>query len=241
MNDPLPKAVLLDLDDTILDDTGNVESCWREACLTHCSDLRDIDPSSLIRAIDKTRDWFWSDAERHRVGRLDMAAARLQIVRASLADLGIDNPELAAKIAKTYHSEREAGVRPFPDAVDTVRWLRQRGCRLALLTNGNAEMQRNKIFRFGLRDLFDMILIEGEVGFGKPDPRIYERALEGLGVAATEAWMAGDNLEWDVIQPQKLGIYGIWVDARRQGLPPDVGERPNRIIQKLPELRGSIS
>ncbi len=67
-------------------------------------------------------------------------------------------------------------------------------------------MQRSKINRFGLADLFDLILIEGEVGFGKPDPRVYERALESLGVAAGDTWMVGDNLEWDVAEPQRQGI-----------------------------------
>jgi putative hydrolase of the HAD superfamily len=52
--------------------------------------------------------------------------------------------------------------------------------------------------------------------------------------------MVGDNLEWDVLQPQKLGIYGIWIDGRQKGVPADVAERPKRIIQKLSELRGSF-
>jgi putative hydrolase of the HAD superfamily len=91
-----------------------------------------------------------------------------------------------------------------------------------------------------LDGLFDLILIEGEVGFGKPDPRIYERALDALGVQPSETWMVGDNLEWDVLQPQKLGIYGIWIDARQKGLPSNFAERPKRIIQKLSELRGSL-
>lgn len=237
MSELLPRAVLLDLDDTILDDTGNVEECWHRACHTHCVEKSDIDPDILIQAIDKTRDWFWSDGERHRVGRLDLAAARRQIVNLSLVELGIDDAMLAAKIADTYHLEREGGVRLFPDALDTVRWLREKGCLLGLLTNGNAHAQRSKISRFGLDLFFDLILIEGEVGFGKPDSRIYERALNGLGVESSEAWMVGDNLEWDVLQPQRLGIFGIWIDARGQGLPSGIDERPNKVIQRLSEMR----
>ena len=98
-------------------------------------------------------------------------------------------------------------------------------------------MQRGKITRFGLTDLFDTILIEGEVGFGKPDPRVYARALESLEVAAADAWMVGDNLEWDVAEPQRQGIYGIWIDVWGRGLPPRHPVRPNRIIRRLSELR----
>ena len=237
MNHRLPKAVLLDLDDTILDDSGNVESCWREACFTHESEMRGVDPVVLLHAIDKTREWFWADPDRHRRGRLDLGAARREIVSMSLLEIGIDDRTLAAKIAERYSLQREAGVRPFPDGIDTVRWLRQCGCRLALLTNGNGVAQRSKVSRFGLLDLFDLILIEGEVGFGKPDPRIYIRALTELRVAATEAWMVGDNLEWDVVQPQKMGMFGVWVDGRGEGLPPGHNVYPNRIVRKLSELR----
>jgi len=115
--------------------------------------------------------------------------------------------------------------------------LRASGCRLALLTNGSAQMQRSKIDRFALAGHFDTILIEGEVGFGKPDPRVYQRALELLGVAPGDTWMVGDNLEWDVAEPQRQGIYGIWIDVRGSGLPQGHPVRPDRIIRKLSELR----
>ena len=57
---------------------------------------------------------------------------------------------------------------PLPDAIDTVRWLRESGRRLALLTNGAAVAQRRKIARFELADLFDAILVEGELGSESP-------------------------------------------------------------------------
>ena len=77
------------------------------------------------------------------------------------------------------------------------------GCKLAVLTNGAGAAQRGKLTRFGLENLFDEVLIEGEVGFGKPDPRIYRLALARLGLPADRVWMVGDNLEWDVRAPQR--------------------------------------
>jgi len=66
---PLPKAFLLDLDDTILDDSGSIDACWREACLAGSAEC-GIHPDLLFDSIKKSGKWFWSDAERHRVGRL---------------------------------------------------------------------------------------------------------------------------------------------------------------------------
>ena len=236
----LPQAVLLDLDDTILDDTGGVSSCWLEACVAHRSQMDNLDPRTVYEAIEKIRDWYWSDAERHRVGRLDLAAARREVVRLSLADLGVDAPDLADKIGDSYHALRDAGIQPFADAITTVQWLRDSGCRLALLTNGSSDAQRSKIARFGLATLFDAILIEGELGFGKPDPRVYVRALQELDVSPADAWMVGDNLEWDVAQPQRHGILGIWIDIRGRGLPDGHSTKPDRIVRRLSELRSDL-
>ncbi|HEV3216345.1 MAG TPA: HAD family hydrolase [Vicinamibacterales bacterium] len=236
MPSAIPRGLLLDLDDTILDDSSTIAECWRQACEAHRDQCAGLDSGVLYHVIRETGEWFWADAERHRRGRLDLDAARREVVGLALARLGVDKPELAAKIAGVYGREREAGMQPLPDAIDTVRRLREAGCRLALLTNGAGAAQRRKIVRFGLSDLFDAILVEGEVGYGKPDERIYRLALEALAVDPQDAWMAGDNLEWDVAAPQKIGLFAVWIDGTGKGLPPSSGVRPDRIVRTLSEL-----
>lgn len=237
-NLPLPAAVLLDLDDTILNDSGNVDQCWRAACGAHASELTDIGQSAIFETIQKTSRWFWSDPERHRVGRLELDAARREVVRLALLELGIADPILAARIGDAYSHHRDVGMEPLPDAIDTVRWLNESGCRLALLTNGAGPAQWRKISRFGLADLFDTILVEGDVGFGKPDERIYNLALKQLGIAASDAWMVGDNLEWDITPAQKLGLFAVWIDVRGEGVPQTSPVRPDRVVRALSELKG---
>ncbi len=100
------------------------------------------------------------------------------------------------------------------------------------------EKQRTKIERFDLGKYFGIILIEGEQGFGKPDKRVYIKALEGLDLKLEECWAVGDNLEWDVEGPQKLGIFGIWNDFSNKGLPEDSSIAPDRIINSIVELTG---
>jgi putative hydrolase of the HAD superfamily len=233
----LPRAVLLDLDDTILDDSRSISSCWRDACFAHAPALGGTDPALVFEEIERTRDWYWADPERHRLGRLRLADARRDVVRMSIARLGLDHPAVADSIAAHYQSARDRGIAPLEGAIETVRWLRDRGCRLALLTNGDGRVQRAKIDRFGLGPLFDEILIEGELGYGKPDPRVYERALSRLAVPADDTWMVGDNLEWDVVAPQRLGVFGIWIDTHGRGLPANLSRPPGRIIRLLSELR----
>jgi len=233
----LPRALLLDLDDTILDDSSLVDGCWREACADHAGRLGPFQADGVAEAIRTMSRWFWADPERHRAGRLELNAARREVVRMALLEMGIADAALAADIGDGYSHRRDSRMEPLPDAIDTVRWFRESGCRLALLTNGAGPAQRRKIARFGLEVLFDAILVEGELGFGKPDERVYHQALKALNVLPAGAWMVGDNLEWDVAAPQKLGIVGVWIDRRGSGVPATSRIVPDRVVSALSALR----
>ncbi len=236
MVEHLPKAILFDLDDTILADSVNGDRCWRIVCDRFAAEVPGLSPDRLMAEIDKMRIWYWSDPDRHRRGRLDLERARQELVGMALQALDVDAPGLADRIAREFSALRCEAIRPFPGAIETLRRLREQGVRLALLTNGNGAAQRRKIDRFVLAPLFDCVVIEGEFGAGKPDERVYRHACEQLGVAPAEAWMVGDRLDWDVAGPQRLGILGIWVDISGQGLPSSSPVRPDRIIRSLAEL-----
>jgi putative hydrolase of the HAD superfamily len=232
-----PRALLLDLDDTILDDSSLVSESWRAACAAHSIRFAPIEADAVVSAIRTTSKWFWADPDRHREGRLQLDAARRSVVNMALRELGIDDSHLADCIGDSYSHHRDAGMLALPEAIETVRWLRESGRRLALLTNGAGAAQRRKISRFDISDLFDVILVEGELGFGKPDERVYRQALDALDARASEAWMVGDNLEWDVRAPQQLGMRGVWIDARGGGLPPGSAAIPDYIVRSLAGIR----
>jgi putative hydrolase of the HAD superfamily len=233
----LPAALLLDLDDTILDDSSTVDECWRSACAANAHAFGDVAAATVVDAIRRLSKWYWSDPERHRIGRLELNAARREVVRLALLDLGLDDPDVAGAIGDAYSRHRDLGMEPLPDAIDTVRWLKESGRSLALLTNGAGPAQRAKIDRFGLANLFDAILVEGELGFGKPDPRVYQLALARLGRDPSEVWMVGDHLEWDVSAPQKLGVFSVWIDRAGRGVPPASNVRPDHVMRGLSGLR----
>lgn len=231
----LPKAILLDLDDTILADSESARYCWKVVCQRFAPQA-GYAPDELLATIRGYANWYWSDPERHRQGRLDLNASRREIVAAALRSMGIDNPLLAIEMAQAYIDVRDATVRPFDGAMDALRSFRERGLRLALITNGNAAFQRRKIDKFGLAPFFGCILIEGEFGLGKPDERVYRHALDQLQVIPQDTWMVGDHLEFDVAASQRLGIFSIWVDVAGSGLPESSLVRPDRIIRTLSEL-----
>ena len=241
MEQKLPKAILFDLDDTILAYEAVAEKCWREACQTFAPRVPGLEPDRLLAAIKESLDWFWDDPERNRRGRLNLGVARREIVSAAFTSIEVAAPAVSDEIADYFTEIREEAVEPIPGAIETVQRLRNHGLKLALITNGAARPQRSKLERFGLAPLFDSILVEGEFGAGKPDDRVYLHSLERLGILPHEAWMVGDNLEFDVGAPQGLGIFSIWVDWRFDGLGEGSPVKPDRIVNRIAELVERLS
>jgi putative hydrolase of the HAD superfamily len=235
----LPRAMLIDMDDTILSAYGRPELAWNTIATEFAGELGALPPQLVATAIVDFARKFWTDAEAE--WRLKLAEARREVVKggfAALADAGRSAlpAELAIRIADRFTAFREEQMFVFPGAHDAIDALRARGVKLALVTNGAAETQRAKIERFALAHRFDHIQIEGEHGFGKPEERAYQHAMAALGVTAPDTWMVGDNLEWEVEVPQRLGIYAIWLDTHDVGLPAGSTIRPDRIIRSLAEL-----
>jgi len=243
-----PKAILFDLDDTILPSIGRPDLAWRRAVDESLADgayARSAPDggAALADAILAYSREFWSDPDRHRRWRLDMRSARRQIVMEACARLGQDGlatleSSQSHRIADRFTAFCEAEISIVPDAHDTLGALRRRGLRLALVTNGATAAQREKIERFALTPLFDHIQIEEEAGVGKPEAAAYRHALQALDAAPEETWMVGDNLEWEVAAPQRLGIVGVWCDHRGRGLPKGGDVRPDLIIRALSDLLG---
>jgi putative hydrolase of the HAD superfamily len=211
-----------------------VDQSWREACATCCA-TAGLDLERLLKAVAESRQWLWSDPGRHREERLNMLRAWQRIAGHALASLGAAHDGLDAAIAREYAARRRAVMRLFPEARETLEHFRSRGIPLGLVTNGDAGQQRDKIERFDLARYFEVMVIEGEFGAGKPDEAVYRHALDKIGAAPRDAWMVGDHLEWDVDGPQRLGLRGIWIDRPGAGL---AGSpvRPHRIIRTLREL-----
>ena len=215
----LPEAIIFDLDDTIVDDSGDVATCWDIACAEGVAGLDGVQPAVLLAAIERERDWYWADPARHREGRLDLRAASSRIVAQALDRLGVPDSELGRVIGNRYRDLREERISLLPHAIETLEHFCRRGVRLGMATNGSTVGQRAKIEKFGLAPYFERIIVEEEFGLGKPHREVYEALFAALRADPAKTWFVGDNLEFDVGAPQMLGVYGIWVDVAGDGLP----------------------
>jgi putative hydrolase of the HAD superfamily len=236
MRPNLPTTIFFDMDDTIVDLAGTLVPCWRATCDNFIRHFDGLTAEELYTGIDTYREWFWSDPERHRTGRLDMKSTRREIVAEALRRMGRHEPVIAFELADAFTEARKEMLCLFPEAVRVLTALRASGIKLGLITNGGPEEQRHKIEKFALAVHFDAILIEGEFGVGKPDERVFRHMLAALDVAPADAWMVGDNLEWDIAGAQRVGIHAIWRDITGNGVPDQSPVKPDRIIRTLTEL-----
>ena len=240
-----PRAILFDLDGTLLAEGQRLE-ILRQVADEFAEHFDGLENSHVVDHVESQYKEFWSDGERHKEWRQrPLVESRRHIAARAFAKLRaagaahMDEP-LAHAFGERFHHLRQSGVACFPDATETLAEFRRRGVAMALVTNGAAEAQRGKIARWELGGYFDHIQIEGEAGFGKPEDQAYHHALQALGAAPHETWMVGDNLEWEVAAPQRLGIFSIWFDPYREGLPSGGQIFPDRIIHSLSELLTTV-
>ncbi len=83
-------------------------------------------------------------------------------------------------------------------------------------------------------------MIEEEFGAAKPDQRLFLHTLDQLHINADETWMVGDNLAFDIAGSQQAGIFAIWCDYGRNGLPDKSTVQPDWIIHDLSELLDAL-
>ncbi len=127
----------------------------------------------------------------------------------------------------------------YDDTVPVLAGL-ARDYRLALLTNGAPDLQRQKIAVAGLDGRFEVTVVSGELGIGKPDPRIFAHTLAALGVGAPEAAMIGDSVERDIEGAKACGIRAIRIVRPGVYTSEEGATEPDARITSLTELRGVL-
>jgi putative hydrolase of the HAD superfamily len=90
----------------------------------------------------------------------------------------------------------------------TLKNLRARGTKLALLTKGDPELQKLRVEQSGLGDLFDLIEIVPE-----KSPRIIREVVQRMGLRTSDTWMVGNSMRSDILPAIEAGLHAVWIDA----------------------------
>ena len=205
-------ALLLDLDDTLLDGSFFPQSIART-----CEELALLRPGLEAERLQKANHAVFSiyGPERHdawTLGRLSGADLTLESWRRTLQACGNHDDALAQFAAKTHLRFAWDSYRPFTDVAGFINAIRQARVPIALVTNGAADTQRNKIESMGIADLFSAFSISGETGVAKPNQRAFTVVLKALGVSGKHIWHVGDSLATDVAGANAAGLTSVWLN-----------------------------
>jgi putative hydrolase of the HAD superfamily len=231
------QAVFFDLDDTLLDD----DRCWRVAVSLTCTELALRHPS-LDRVMleasyleNSPRLWAtFGNAPRTASGSSAARDLRLAPWQTVLDGCGVEEPGLAAEAVDSYERHRRETYVCFADVRPVIQRLRER-LRVAVITNGPSEGQREKLDITGLTPLLDLVVVSGDLDVGKPDAAIFRFALDYLGLDPACVWHVGDSLVNDVGGARSAGLGSVWLNRRRLP-PPEDAPSPDHEIATLTEL-----
>lgn len=258
------KAVMFDLDDTLLWDEKSVEEAFYETCL-YASQSSGVDPHKLEESVrNEARKLYesyetysftkmiginpfeglWANfnaGEQPEFRKLEELAPgyRKEAWTRGLAALGIQDAELGAELAEKFGAERRSRPYMYDETIEVLTEL-QGKVKLLLLTNGCPSLQQEKLD--GVPDLipyFDHIVISGKFGKGKPDVSIFQHALSLLEVSADEALMVGDKLTTDIRGALSAGITSVWINRNEKIN--DQSFKPDVEIKHLTEIYGLLS
>lgn len=196
----------------------------------------DVDPARVQGRIHVVFDRFRAAADTNELWTTSPERSRRfwhEVYAIFLADLGIDDANGLVDIVYREFTDL-ANYAVFDDVPPVLEVLKDAGLRLGIVSNFEEWLER-LLEAVGIRSYFDVRVISGVEGLEKPDPRIFELALERTGVEAARAVYVGDNPEFDVEPALALGMFPVLIDRRDRHR-----DAPGPRITSMADLPASI-
>ncbi len=206
---PVITALLLDVDDTLIDTRAAMVAAGAAA-------VAELWPETGAARSQAAGAHFRCDPggffSRFTTGELDFAqmrAARLAELMEAFSLKAFD--EVNQRFEDLYAPVFSTCLRLFADVLPLVEAATGAGILTGLLTNSGSRNTKEKLEITGLDGVFAVVATRDTLGFGKPDPRAFHHACELLGAEPGETMYVGDHIEIDAIAAKDAGLYAVWL------------------------------
>lgn len=225
------KFLLWDIDGTILDfdaaERAAIRSLFAKFNLGECCD-------EMLMKYSKINKKYWQLLESEKMTKDEILVERF---KEFFSNEGI-NADIAAEFNKEYQIALCDTIVINDDAIEIIKHQRE-SCKIIIVTNGTAFVQKKKIESSGLDNVVDHIFISELVGFEKPNIKFFEKVISETGIKdLKEALIIGDSLTSDIQGGHNIGIDTCWYDPK--GEENKTLLRPTYIIKNLHELENII-
>ncbi|MGZ3837001.1 MAG: YjjG family noncanonical pyrimidine nucleotidase [Flavisolibacter sp.] len=226
------KHLFFDLDHTLWDFDANARATLQQLHLDLDLAARGVhDFEQFHRNYLQHNEKLWA---RYRNGYIRQEELRLKRMWLTLLDFKIADEALAMQLNELFLQLLPARTLLFPDTLEVLQYLEDRGYQMHIITNGFEETQHSKMRYSGLKHFFKEIITSEGSGSLKPQKEIFDFALRKAGALASESIMIGDSLEVDIAGAAKAGLDQVHVHYLDN--PPEGNIAPTYTISALKEL-----
>ena len=215
-----PRAILFDLDVTLIDRVQSIQRYAERLQLDHADNLAAARVNAITSAI------VAADGSGYRP-REDLFAELIEC-------LPWQKPPDITHLRAHWDAWFAASSVAREGLDETLRALHAQGIRLGIVTNGATRRQQAKIMHLQIQPYLSTVVISEAAQVKKPDPRIFAQALNDVGCLAAQTWFVGDHPQNDILGAAASGLRAIWL-AGFHSWPADHPE-PQWQIQHLSEI-----
>ena len=199
--------VFFDLDHTLWDFEKNSALTFEKILVEH---KIDIDLAKFLDVYVPANLVFWKLYREEKISKEDLRYQRLKTVFDTLSYKVSD--EMIFSLSEDYINHLSSYNNLFPNTVEVLEYLKL-NYRLHIITNGFQEIQDKKLKNSGIYSFFDEVINSEMAGVKKPNPIIFELALEKANVAPEKSIMIGDSLEADILGAMGVGLHALHFNA----------------------------
>lgn len=205
--------IFFDLDHTLWDFERNSEETITELYQFLKMDDAGI-PSArkLYESFEKANRWAWN---QYHLDLLDKESLRINRFQMALAENGVQDNGLAESMSHHYLDICPTKKHLVPGSLEILGYLGEK-FKLHLISNGFAEITRQKIENTGLEIYFQSVTTPSHSGYKKPQKEMFMYALQKASCMTNEALMIGDDVEADVLGAQRCGIDQVFFNPSKQ-------------------------
>ena len=216
------KAVLLDIDDTLLD----FNACSRWSAEDAAAEFGIELPPETMTVFRRVTDMLWHRVERGEITQQDVREQRWVMI---FKELGIDRDGLAFEHA--FLRRLHDSCIPIEGAGKMLAALAE-FLPLYAASNGPLEQQTTRLDKAGFLPYFKDLFVSEVIGYTKPDPRFFETCLEKLHLQPEEVILLGDSLTADIRGAMSVGLLCCWFNPARK----EEKIQPDFMIERLDEF-----
>ena len=228
------KDLFVDFDDTLYDTHGNAVIALRETYEAFHLERYFSAPEIFYDAYWLANIDLWTRYSKGEITRDYLIVERFR--RPLSVGNGLDVTEqLCLEMSDTFLDFCSTKPGVVDGAHELMDYLKGKGYRMHMTSNGFHEVQYKKLAACGLRDYFDTIILSEDAGVNKPSPAFFEYAFQRSGACRETTLMIGDNLQTDILGALNAGIDAMLFNRWHVDVD-DSSQMPTFIVDNLKEI-----